>query len=105
MVDEKVISMLLVCGYADDDFCGDDTADSIGGHNDSRDRQSYSSRWIKSRNTYNPERSAIQGMANCDFVLGYDPNVLEVTEVKPGSIIKIRILARALIAQYIRIER
>jgi len=64
----KVISMLF-CGYADDDFCGDDTADSIGGHNDSRDRQSYSSRWIKSRNTY-------------------DPNVLEVTEVKPGSIIK-----------------
>ena len=29
-----------------------------------------------------------KGMANCDFVLGYDPNVLEVTEVKPGSIIK-----------------
>jgi len=45
----KVISMLLVVAMLTTIFCGDDTADSIGGHNDSRDRQSYSSRWIKSR--------------------------------------------------------
>jgi len=28
-----------------------------------------------------------KGIANCDFVYSYDPNVLEIIEIKPGELI------------------
>jgi len=69
MVDEKSHQYALSCGYADDDFCGDDTADSIGGHNDSRDRKVTAAVGSKVEIPITLKGVPSKGMANCDFVL------------------------------------